>query len=197
MPQTYLEWLQTDPCFNRVEAWSEEQFPAASYRFFRDAGCLVCSLAVMLRHYGIEPAVQEGSFDPWILNRRLIECDAFSPAADLELSRINRLYPLEYLGAVPYSGNALKRFAENGFPCLITVPGEKAERHFTALLAMLPDDAIVFDPVRGEKRLSTYELLCEIRLYFVYPWPQIRQHPAFIEEARTDPKREICWSAIC
>lgn len=165
MQQTYMAWLQTDPRFNRTEAWSEERFPAASFRFFRDAGCLVCSLAVMLRHYGIETAAYEGLFDPWILNRRLIECDAFSPAADLELSRINMLYPLEYIGAVPYSENALNRFAENGFPCLITVPGEKADHHFTALLALLPDDAIVFDPVCGEKRLSMYEQICEIRAF--------------------------------
>ena len=165
MQQTYLTWLQTHPRFNRAEAWSEEQFPAASYRFFRDAGCLVCSLAVMLRHYGIEKEANEGLFDPWILNRRLIECGAFSPAADLELSCINRLYPLEYLGAVPCSGNALHRCAEDGFPCLITVPGEKADRHFTALLALLPDDAIVFDPICGEKKLSMYERICEIRAF--------------------------------
>ena len=165
MQQTYFTWLQTDPRFNREEAWSEEQFPAASYRFFRDAGCLVCSLAVMLRHCGIETAECEGSFDPWILNRRLIECGAFSPAADLELSHINRLYPLEYLGSVPCSGTALNRYAENGFPCLITVPGEKADRHFTAMLALLPDDAVVFDPVRGEKRLREYERICEIRAF--------------------------------
>ena len=165
MQQTYMAWLQTEPRFNRAEAWSAEQFPAASYRFFRDAGCLVCSLAVMLRHYGIETSAQEDLFDPWILNRRLIECGAFSPAADLELSRINRLYPLEYLGAVTYSGNALNRFAENGLQCLITVPGEKADRHFLALLTLLPDDAIVFDPACGEKRLSMYERICEIRAF--------------------------------
>ena len=165
MDRTYMTWLQTNPGFNRAEAWTAERFPDAEFRYFRDAGCLVCALAVMLRHFGIEQAANESLFDPWILNQRLIDCGAFSPAADLELSHISRLYPIEYLGAVPCSGDALARFAENGSPCLITVPGEKAARHFTALLELLPEDATVFDPLCGEKRLSMYDRICEIRVF--------------------------------
>ena len=33
------------------------------------------------------------------------------------------------------------------------------------------------------------DLYLEIRLYFIYLRPQIRQHPALIEEACTDPER--------
>jgi hypothetical protein len=166
MDQTYMTWLQKDLNLNLAEAWPEERFPDAEFRYFRDAGCLVCALAVMLRHFGIEQTADEGLFNPWILNQRLIDCGAFSPAADLELSRINRLYPLEYLGAVPYSGNALSWFAKNGSLCLITVPGDKTDCHFTTLLELLSDDAIVFDPICGEKRLSMYERLCEIRVFW-------------------------------
>lgn len=165
MDRTYLTWLQTNPGFNQAEAWPAERFPDAEFRYFREAGCLVCALAVMLRHFSIEQAANESLFNPWILNQRLIECGAFNPAADLELSHIGRLYPMEYLGAVPCSGNALARFAENGFPCLVTVPGEKAARHFTALLEPLPEDAIVFDPLCGEKRLGMYDRICEIRVF--------------------------------
>ena len=165
MDQTYMTWLQTDPGLNRAEAWSAEQFPDAAYRFFRDAGCLVCSLAVMLRHCGVEQAADDCPFDPWILNQWLIGCGAFSPAADLELAYISRLYPMEYLGALPYSEDALVRAGASGLPCLVAVPGEKAARHFTALLELLPEDAIVFDPICGEKRLSTYDRICELRVF--------------------------------
>ena len=163
MDRIYLTWMQTDPLLNRAEAWPARLFPDASYRFFRDAGCLVCSLAVMLRRCGLERA--DGPFDPWILNQRLIDCGAFTPAADLELARIGRLYPLEYLGALPYSGDALTRAAASGFPCLVAVPGEKAALHFTAPLELLPDDAVVFDPIFGEKRLGAYERVCELRVF--------------------------------
>ena len=109
MDEAYKNWRQDDPRFNREEAWPEAQFPDAEYRRFRDAGCLVCALAVMLRHAGLEKEADEDLFNPWILNRRLIDCGAFTPAADLELLDIRKLYPLEYLGDVPYSRDALLR----------------------------------------------------------------------------------------
>ncbi len=165
MDQTCMTWLQTAPCLNRAEAWPAERFPEAEFRYFRDCGCLVCALAVMLRRCGLEASAEETCFDPWILNQRLIDCGAFTPAADLELSRISRLYPLEYLGAIPYTEEALQRADASGFPCLITVPGEKAERHFAALLDLLPDGGTVFDPACGIRRLRAYDRICEIRMF--------------------------------
>ena len=165
MTRAYRDWRQDDPRFNQAEAWPASLFPAAEYRYFRDCGCLVCALAVMLRHYGVEKEVDESLFNPWVLNERLIGCGAFSPEADLELSDINRLYPLEYLGETPFSWQALAQVAESGLPCLVTVPGCKITLHFTTLLEPLPDDAIVFDPLCGEKKLGSYERACEIRLF--------------------------------
>lgn len=160
-----MTWLQTNPSFNREVAWPAKQFPDADYRYFGDCGCLICALAVMLRSSGIEKEDDESLFNPWILNQRLLDCGAFSPAADLELSCINRLYPLAYLGEIPYSRESLVQIVEKGLPCLITVPGEKAEKHFTALISLLQDDAIVFDPLRGEQRVSAYDQIFEIRVF--------------------------------
>ena len=165
MDQAYKEWRQDDPRYNRSEAWPASLFPAAEYRYFRDCGCLVCALAVMLRHFGIEEEVDEGLFNPWVLNERLIECGAFSPEADLELSDINRLYSLEYLGSVPYARAALIQVAEKGLPCLVTVPGDNSFAHFTTLLEVLHDDAVVYDPLCGEKKLSSYGRAYEIRVF--------------------------------
>ena len=165
MKLAYKNWRQTDTRFNREEAWPAEQFPDADFRYFRDAGCLVCALAVMLVHFGIEKAEDESLFDPWILNRKLIGCGAFTPAADLELSDIGRLYPLSYLGSVSYSQETLAQIAESGLTCLITVPGVNAEHHFTTLIRFLPDDAVVYDPLCGERNLGSYVRICEIRLF--------------------------------
>ncbi len=163
--QACIHWLQTELRFNRAEAWPEQQFPDADYRTFRDCGCLVCALAVMLLHSGVEKEEDERLFDPWILNQRLIDCGAFSPAADLDLSCINRLYLLEYLGPIPYSRESLDQILKGRLPCLLTVPGEHADRHFIAPLFTLPDDVIVFDPLIGEQRLSAYKRICEIRVF--------------------------------
>ena len=165
MNELYLNWRQTDPRFNKAEAWPAQQFPDAQFRFFRDAGCLVCALAVLLRHTGLEKEADENLFNPWILNRRLIDCGAFTPAADLELSGIGRLYTIDCLEAVPYSEDALVRATQNGLPCLITVPGKNAARHFLALLHLLSRDAVVYDPLCGERTLRSYDRVCEIRMF--------------------------------
>ena len=165
MEEAYKNWRQDDPRYNMTEAWPAQQFPTAKYRYFRDCGCLVCALAVMLRHNGIEKTEDENLFNPWILNTRLIDCGAFLPDADLELLDISSLYPLEYVGAQPYSRDALVQIAKTGSPCLITVPGNNAYTHFTALYCVLQDDAMVYDPICGEKMLSSYDRICEIRVF--------------------------------
>ena len=163
--RSYNHWRQKELRFNRAEAWPAERFPDADYRYFRDCGCLVCALAVMLRHSGTEKEEDERLFDPWILNKRLIDCGAFTPAADLELFCISRLYPLEYVGPIPYAREALVQIMEQGLPCLVTVPGVHGDRHFIAPLFTLPDDVIVFDPLIGEQKLSAYKRICEIRVF--------------------------------
>ena len=165
MTHSYLDWKQDDARLNRAEAWPASLFPDATYHYFRDCGCLVCALAVMLRHCGAEEEEDEGLFNPWVLNARLINCGACDSAADLELGGVNRLYPLEYAGSVPYSWDALAMTVERGLPCLVAVPGNKAAKHFTTLLDVLEDDAVLFDPSCGERRLSSYDLVCEIRVF--------------------------------
>ena len=188
MDEAYKNWRQDDPRFNREEAWPEAQFPDAEYRRFRDAGCLVCALAVMLRHAGLEKETDEDLFNPWILNEKLIDAGTFTPAADLELSEIGRLYPLDCQEAVPYSPEALKRTVQDCLPCLITVPGKNAERHFTALIRLLPDDALVYDPLCGERKLSAYDRICEIRAFRLTQdgssLPKI--HTGFLEAGDSD-----------
>ena len=155
-------WRQDNPRWNRVEAWPKALFPYARFSLFRDSGCLVCSLALLLRRCGLETSE---TFSPWELNRSLQAIGAFSPEADLYISRIRGLYPLEYQDPVPYSREALERIAGNGFPCLLTVPGHNAERHFLCLLRLTPEDADIFDPAAGERKLSSYPKVLEIRWF--------------------------------
>ena len=165
MKQDYLNWRQTDPRFNLKEAWPSKKFPLADYHYFRDCGCLICSLAVLLCLCGLENADDESRFNPLILNRRLIDCGAFDTKADLDLSQINKLYPLEYTGAIECSDTSLRFLSETHTPCLITVPGKNAETHFIAFYDLLPGDALVYDPMNGIKTLSSYEKTIDIRVF--------------------------------
>ena len=157
----YDRWLQEAPRLNEAEAWPRAIFPDADFTYFRECGCLVCALAVMLRQSGLE---RDGDlFDPWRLNQRLIDCGAFTPSADLKLREIRRLYPLAYVGPAPYSREALEQIVEGGSLCLLTVPGLRSERHFVTPLALLPGDAAIFDPLYGERKLSEYARVIDIR----------------------------------
>ena len=49
----------------------------------------------------------------------------------------------------------------------MTVPGEKAARHFTTLLEVSEDDALVYDPICGERKLSSYKRVCSIRPFYI------------------------------
>ena len=158
-------WRQDSPWLNEAEAWPKTRFPDAEHRTFRECGSLVCALAVMLRSAGIEETLEEAVFNPWTLNQRLIACGAFTPAADLMLKDIRKLYPLEYLDSFPYSREALEQAAGAGSCCLLAVPGSRDERRFITPLALLPDDARVFDPLFGEKKLSEYEQVLEICVF--------------------------------
>ena len=49
----YTQWRQGDSEWNQEEAWPASQYPNASMRWMRQAGCLVTSVAMLLRHYNV------------------------------------------------------------------------------------------------------------------------------------------------
>ena len=161
----YKQWKQTDAAFNQKEAWPASLFPDASYRYFSECGCVVCALAAMLRHYGIEKQSDVSRFNPWILNEKLIRCGAFSVAADLMLADIDLLYELEYAGAVVYSREKLVEIYQSGEPFLITVSGTNAPRHFIAPDYLTEEDLAVIDSASEKRFLSEYEKVLELRLF--------------------------------
>ena len=163
--EAYREWKQAAPGLNVAEAWPAEQFPEATWHLFREAGCLVTSLAIMLRRFGVERESDPARFDPWIFNERLKAAGAFTPAADLVVSALDRLYPIEYVGSFPYSREALVRLWEEGDPFLITVPGVRGARHFIVPDGLTDDDMKLIDPAWGKQYLSQFETVCELRVF--------------------------------
>lgn len=192
----YRDFLQTDPRYNEKEAWTEEKFPYAQYRYLREAGCLICSLAFLLRYHEIEKETDINVFNPWILCEKLIGIKAFLPSADLEIAAVSRLYPIGYLGVVSYSREALLDAAENGYICLMTVSGNNGPVHFIALEELTESDAVVFDPKEGIKYLSEYDRPYQIRLFRITDHIRTGYDYVFEDGRSSSSKRETGRIAI-
>lgn len=164
-PQAYRNWRQADERYNQEEAWPASLFPEAKFHIFRECGCLITSLAIMLRHFGIEKEGDEELFNPWILNERLIRAGAFDPAGNLILSDLNKLYPIEYIGSTAYTEEGLKKAVASGEPFLITVPGIRGEHHFIVPDHMEGDDLATIDCAWEKEYLSQFDTICELRLF--------------------------------
>jgi len=164
--EPYRTWKQTDPAFNEKEAWPKEQFPRAHYHYLKDTGCLLTSLSIMLRHFGIEKETEERKFNPWILHERLLAAGVYDEVADLCLQRVHRVYPIEYCGSVPFSKETLQRVAGTGEPFLIAVPGQLAPRHFIAPDHPEGDTFTVFDPNSEKQSLEEYPAVLELRIFW-------------------------------
>lgn len=165
--QAYRSWVQGAAELNEREAWPADLFPEAEWQYFKQAGCLVTSLSIILRRFGIEPEPDEARFNPWILNERLIEAGAFTPSADLIMEDIHKLYPLEYVGELPYSRQTLMRLMEQGEPFLITVPGVRGARHFVVPDELTENDLRIIDPAWSKPFLSEFDVIHEICVFRV------------------------------
>ena len=163
--EAYREWVQSDPAYNQTPAWPKEHFPKAKYQYFKECGCFITSLAIMLRRFEIEKETDTTKFNPRILNDRLIDCGAFDSAADLDLSYICKLYPLVYEGEIPYTREAMVRLFDSSEPFFITVPGVCGARHAVVPDALLKDDAAVIDCAWQKERLSDFDRILELRIF--------------------------------
>ncbi len=163
--ETYREWIQSDPAYNQTPAWPKEIFPEAEYHYFKECGCFVTSLAIMLRRFEIEREADTSKFNPRILNERLIASGAFDSAANLDLSYISKLYPLVYEGMAPYTREVMEDLFASGEPFLLTVPGVHGTRHAIVPDKLFKDDVAVIDCARHKKRLSEFDSICELRIF--------------------------------
>ena len=161
----YRTWRQNDPRYNKEEAWDSSEFPDATYNYFREAGCLVLALAIMLRHFGIENETDESKFNPYILNERFKEVGAFSSSADLMLDYINKLYPLEWAGFTHYTTAKMISYYQSKQPFLITVPGINAANHFIIPDEMADGNLKVIDNAFHKEWITDYDKVYNIYIF--------------------------------
>jgi hypothetical protein len=84
---------------------------------------------------------------------------------DLHLYRIQEVYPLEYVDAIPFTWEDMRELCHEGHPFLITVPGVLGERHFVVPDHLTDTDLAIIECAWGKKYLSEFDLIHELRTF--------------------------------
>lgn len=153
----FRTWTQDDYRYNLTEAFDEEKYPDAQYRYFKDCGCLIVALAIMLRLSGVEKETDYSKFNPWILLERAKASECFDKSADFILSKLSELYPIEQFECVPYSREALIDSRNKGYLSLLMVPGLNSPYHYIVPDEILINDISVIDNKFGKTLASQYK----------------------------------------
>ena len=163
----YTQWRQGDAEWNQAEAWPASQYSASTLHYMSEAGCLVTSIAMLLRHYNVVVDSNVNNFNPWICNETLKAAGAFDDAADLKWNEVKNAYPgFEYVGYTTYSAANLVSLYNQGYACIVQVLGSGGYMHFVAVKsASSVSDIEIMDPGWGNTSLSSFGTIYSI-FYF-------------------------------
>ena len=166
----YTQWRQGDAAWNQAEAWPASQYPSATMRYMSQAGCLVTSIAMLLRHYNVVTDSNVNNFNPWICNEELKAAGAFTAAADLKWAEVKNAFPgFVYQGCVGYSASQLVSLYNQGYACIVAVNGEG---HFVAVNnASNSSNITIMDPGWGYTSLSNFGSVNTIYYFAATPSP--------------------------
>lgn len=166
----YTQWRQSDPEWNQAQAWPASQYPNATMRYMSQAGCLVCSVAMLLRHYNVVTEQDVNKFNPWICNETLKSVGAFDSAADMYWAGPQKAYPgFVYIGVVPYSQTKLIDLYSQGYACIVKVSGSGGSYHYVAVRNASSSGVTIMDPGWGYTSLSSFASRYEIYYYKATP----------------------------
>lgn len=142
----YTTWKQFDSSWNQQEAWPSNKYPNATMRYMRQAGCVVTSVAMLLRQYNIVTDSNVNNFNPWVCNEALKAAGAFDSAANLYWGSIRNAYPgFVYAGKTTYSAASLYNLYRSGYACIVSV-NNGGTKHFVAVQSATSTSASIMDP---------------------------------------------------
>ena len=112
----YTQWRQGDAEWNQQQAWPASSYPNATLHYMSEAGCLVTSIAMLLRHYNVITDSNVNNFNPWICNERLKAAGAFDSAADIIYGNIQKAFSgFQYVNTIGYSQASLIDLYNQGY----------------------------------------------------------------------------------
>lgn len=165
----YTQWKQYDPAWNQTEAWPAAQYPNASLHTMREAGCLVTSIAMLLRHHNV--VMEDGSsFNPGICCDKMKEAGVFNNAADIVFERVAWAYPgFAFAGIKSYSFSKLKELFEDGYACILQVNGSNGYYHYVAVQNIVGSDVYLMNPGAANSTLAELGAAYQIIVYAATP----------------------------
>lgn len=190
----YTQWKQYDPEWNQAEAWTRQEYPGATVHTMGSAGCLVTSIAMLLRHHDVVAENSINEFNPWICNEALKAAGAFDYNADLIFDCVKNAYPgFVYQGCTSYDLSVLKNLVNDGFACVIQVNGSGGWYHYVAVNAIDGDNVVIMDPGSEATSLSAYGAAYTI-LYFATT-PAKQEYVDYCEEYNSYGKIRVTKKA--
>lgn len=161
----YTTWKQGDPAWNQKEAWPRSQYRTASMRTMREAGCVVTSIAMLLRQHNVVTEPDVNKFNPWIFNEQLKAYGCFDNSANLYWGRVSKVYPsFKYVGSKSYSLANIRSLYNSGYACVIKVNSY----HYVALRSVNGSTVNIMDPGYNRTTLASYSKPVLIQ-YFSVP----------------------------
>lgn len=156
----YRQWKQYDPEWNQAKAWPRSHFPAntESYAYMHQAGCLVTSISMLLRHYDVIKTDNVEEFNPWICNEKLKAAGAFTTGARLTFEKVSKAFPdFVYAGYEPYTPQRVSDLYNQGHALVGFVQTNSATGHYVAISdATDPNNIEIYDPDSDYTRLDQW-----------------------------------------
>ena len=191
----YTQWRQGDSEWNQQEAWPASQYPGASMRWMRQAGCLVTSISMLLRHYNVVVTSDVNSFNPWICNNALKAAGAFTSSADMYWDGVRKAYPgFVYVGSAAYSREKLASLYSQGYACVVGVNGNG---HYVAVRSADSSGAVIMDPGWGYTSLSSFSSVNSIYYYSATPSAHTCDRGSYVYYEAVHPHYKCYKCSIC
>ena len=191
----YTQWRQSDSEWNQEEAWPASQYPNASMRWMRQAGCLVTSVAMLLRHYNVVVTSDVNAFNPWICNNALKAAGAFTSGADMYWDGVRKAYPgFVYKGSATYSKATLASLYSQGYACIVGVNGNG---HYVAVKYADSSGATIMDPGWGYTSLSSFSSVNTIYYYSATPTAHTCDKGSYVYYWDAHPHYKCYQCSIC
>ena len=191
----YTQWRQSDSEWNQEEAWPASQYPNASMRWMRQAGCLVTSVAMLLRHYNVVVTSDVNAFNPWICNNALKAAGAFTSGADMYWDGVRKAYPgFVYKGSATYSKATLASLYSQGYACIVGVNGNG---HYVAVKYADSSGATIMDPGWGYTSLSSFSSVNTIHYYSATPSAHTCDKGSYVYYWDAHPHYKCYQCSIC
>lgn len=194
----YSTWRQSDPEWNKAEAWPASQYPNATMRYMRQAGCLVTSVAMLLRHYNVVNDSNVKTFNPWVCNEKLKSAGSFNSAADLIWEKVGNAFSgFRYAGVATYSTSKLHELYKQGYACIV---GVNNNGHFVAVKSASASGSVIMDPGNGYTSLSSFSSVNSIYYFSVKPsaeYPHTCNKGEYVYYWKAHPHPNCYRCSIC